>query len=250
MYFWEGDGWTMGSREDLEKRVSRLVAQFIEHIWPHLERQGGTPDEPMQAAKGSTNPPIGDYAHGLIDANRIASTYLHWALEEVAKGDVKSSDGIPFSEVLLQLRYEPARLQTWRDRAPAMRRAFTECCRWAAKGVIFVHGQTKAEREELTRRLDLSADDPEALVVRRHPQDEEESRGRTRAGQRIDTMHTRRLMVEQLEQVERSTGYTGLEAMEILSERKSKEGKDWSVAKIRKAREVINRERRGDGDAA
>ena len=40
-------------------------------------------------------------------------------------------------------------------------------------------------------------------------------------GQKIDTMHTRRIMVEQLEQVERSTGYTGREAMEILSERKS-----------------------------
>ena len=59
-------------------------------------------------------------------------------------------------------------------------------------------------------------------------------------------MHTRRLMVEQLEQVEHSTGYTGREAMEILSERKAREGKDWSVSKIRRAREMVNREREGE----
>ena len=69
----------------LTKRVARLVAVYIEHVWAHLERTGGTPDEPMQTAKGSTNPPFGDYAHRLLDANRVASDYFYAALEETSK---------------------------------------------------------------------------------------------------------------------------------------------------------------------
>ena len=140
---------------------------------------------------------------------------------------------MPFREVLLDLRYDPGLIQTWRDKEPSRYAAFKECSEHVARGVIFIFRRTKAEREEMERRLSLDALDPEALVVRRHPQDEEECRGRSRTGQKIDTMHTRRLMVEQLEQVEHSTGYTGREAMEILSERKAREGKDWSVSKIR-----------------
>ena len=94
----------------------------------------------------------------------------------------------------------------------------------------------------MERRLDLDHEDPEALTVRRHPEDELEARGRTRNGQKIDTMHTRRLMVEQLEAVERSTGYKGREAMEILCESKGKEGKDWSVGRCGSGWEAANQE--------
>ena len=252
--------------DELTKRIARLVAAYVEHIWPHTERTGGTPDEPMQTAKGSTNPPFGDYAHRILDSNRVASDYLYAALEETSNCSVKSKLGVPFSEVLMDLRYDPGLIQTWRDRHPSRYAAFKECCEHVARGVVYIFRRTKAEREEMERRLNLdpdyrsrkpdgsdNPDDPDdgrhALCVRRHPEDEEESRGRTRTGQKIDTMHTRRLMVEQLEQVEASTGYTGLEAMEILSERKAREGKDWSVAKIRRARTEINRERETEGAA-
>ena len=232
---------------DLTKRLARVVGLYIEWVWPHVERAGGTPDEPMQAAKGSTNPPFGDYTHRIIDSNRVASDYLYVALEETSNCGVRSSEGVYFSDVARALRYNPGLLNDWRDKDERLSGAFKEMCLHVARGVLYLFRRTKAERDEMRRRLDLHPDDSEALVVRRHPEDELESKGRTRRGQRIDTMHTRRLMVEQLEQIERAyPDCTTMEVMEILSERKAKEGKEWSVAKIRKARETVNREREGE----
>jgi hypothetical protein len=236
-------GWLRVEETKLNKRLSRLTALYIEWVWCHTERAGSSGETPMQDAKGSTNPPFGDYAHRILDSNRVASDYLFAALEETSNCGVKSSDGVLYRDVLQLLRYNPGLINHWRDKNPTMHRAFRECCQHVARGVLYIFRRTKPDRDELCRRLGLSPEDPEALVVRRHPLDEEESRGRTRTGQKIDTMHTRRLMVEQLEQLEASTDYRGIAAMEVLSERKAKEGKDWSVAKIRKARTEVNRER-------
>ena len=150
----------------------------------------------------------------------------------------------------MDLRYNPGLLNDWRDKSPG-------CAKLS--GVLFARSQgssphvpqNQSRAEEMERRLDLDHEDPEALTVRRHPEDELEAGAAPETGQKIDTMHTRRLMVEQLEAVERSTGYKGLEAMEILSERKGKEGKDWSVAKFRKAgkRLIGSVEARRSGDS-
>ena len=109
----------------------------------------------MQTAKGSTNPPFGDYAHRLLDANRVASDYFYAALEETSKCRVKSKLGVPFREVLLDLRYDPGLIQTWRDKEPSRYAAFKECSEHVARGVIFIFRRTKAEREEMERRLSL-----------------------------------------------------------------------------------------------
>lgn len=236
----------MDKLDETTRRIAKLIARYVEHVWPHIERMGGTPDEPMQQAKGSANPPFGDYAHRLIDSNTVPSLYFHWALETTEQSAVKSSDGIYFSAILHDLRYDAGLRERWRDLNGgdnSYNRAFWEMCRHVAKGVVFVYGRTDMERKRLEGLMDLSPDDSGALTVRRVPSDELEGRGRTRQGQKIDTLYTRRLMVEQLEELERSTGYTGLEAMEILSERKAKEGKDWSIPRLRKAREIVNREK-------
>ena len=233
--------------DELTKRIANLVAAYVEHVWPHTERSGSKSETPMPKAKGSSNPPFAEYAHRMLDSNIVASGHFYWALERTWETSAKGKkEGVPHRFIVRALREDPAALQHWRDRTPTLARAFWETCVHVAKGVMLIHGQSAPEKKELERRLALDYDDPEALVVRRHPQDEEELRGRTRNGQKIDTMHTRRLMVEQLEQVEASTGYTGLEAMEILSERKAREGKDWSVRKLRSAREAVNREREGE----
>lgn len=226
------------------------MRNYVEHVWPHLERGGGTPDEPMQAAKGSSNPPVSPWVLALMESNAVATRYIGWALGMVEEEDWYSSDGVPYSALLTIIEEDPGALERWRDPAAYysrdLARAFDQMVRKVAKGVMFVHGRTDKERANLERLMNLSPDDPDALVVRRHPLEEEERRGRTRRGQVIDTMHTRRLMVEQLEQLEASTDYRGLAAMEVLSERKAKEGKDWSVRKIRRAVECVNRERRGE----
>jgi hypothetical protein len=237
--------------DELTKRVARLVRSYVEHVFPHLERQGGTPDEPMQAAKGSSNPPVSDWTLRLIHSNRVASGYLHWALEITEQGGVRSSEGIHYSEILRALRYDAGLLQTWRDKQPQMVRAFNEMCLHVAKGVMLVHGQTQNEKKNLERRMDLDPQDSEALVVKRAPDDEEETRGRTRLGQKIDTMHTRRLMVEQLEQIERAyPHYTTKECMEMLSDRKQRDGKDWSVTKLRRAVTEVGKEKAREEEVA
>ena len=163
--------------DELTKRIAKLVAAYIDNVWIHMERAGGVPDTPIDLPGEESNPPIGDYAHKIIDANRVASKYFHWAIEEVYSGSVKSYEGVPYSEVLMQLRYDPGLIQTWRDQDRKMYRGFIEATRWVAKGVVFIHGQSKPEREELIRRLNLDPDDPEALVVRRHPRDEQLTNG-------------------------------------------------------------------------
>lgn len=248
------------------------MALYIEFVWPHEERPGGTPDSPMdRASKGSTNPPVGEWVHALMWSNRVASGYLSRELEVVRKGKVKASNGIHQSRVLMDLRYDSGLVQTWRDSDPAMLQAFRETCHNVARGVVFIRGARK-DLEEMERRINLDYDDPEAFVVRHNPTDESlevvmpdefldpddpgeavtieskahryEVRGRTRKGQKIDTMHTRRLMVEQLEQLEASTHYRGDEAIEVLAERKQKEGRDWTFSKIRDAKTAVNKERR------
>lgn len=211
-----------------------------------MERSGPNGETPMSDAKGSTNPPFGDYAHRIIDSNIVASDYLFDALEGTEHCGVRSTNGIYFSEILGDLRYDPGQLQTWRDRDQARLRAFRECCLHVARGVIYIFHRTGPDREEMERRLDLDYDDAEAFVVRRHPSDEDQLEGRTRRGRTLDVRHTQRLMVEQLEQLERSTGYKGWAAMEILAERKQKEGRDWTPRKIKDARTFVNKERAGE----
>ena len=71
------------------KTYSEAMALYIEWVWPHTERSGSSGETPMSDAKGSTNPPFGDYAHRILDSNRVASDYLFAALEETSNCGVK-----------------------------------------------------------------------------------------------------------------------------------------------------------------
>ena len=251
----------MVSQDKLEKRITRLVAAFVEHTWPHLERQGGTPDEPMQTAKGSTNPPFGDYAHKIIDANLTASDYFHWPLETTNNSKVISSSGIYYSQILRDVRDNAGILQTWRHLNAGKNDyhdSFWEMCRHVAKGVMFMHGRTPKERKQLQERLDapdliknedgIYTYNPEALVVRVRPEDEQE-RAQTRDAQKADTMYTNRVIIEMLEEVE-SEGFVGKDAMEVLQDRRERQGKEaWSIPRMKRARTEVNKERAGE-DAA
>jgi hypothetical protein len=224
-----------GRKKDEERAVRRIasqIARYVEYVWPKLERRGGTPDDPMDRdAKGGSNPPMGDHAFDVIDANRLPSRYFRFFLEVLEQGKGKTTNGVWHSEVLKAVRYDAGNLTQWRagqtEEHREMMQAFEETVRTAAKGVVFAHGPDIASQ----------------VYVVVNPEDEQQ-RARTRSAQKIDTLYTRRLMVEQLEEVEEETGYKGLMAMEILSDRKKREGKDWSVRKLREARTVVNRERR------
>ena len=119
--------------DEITKRIARLTALYIEWVWPHTERSGSSGETPMSDAKGSTNPPFGDYAHRILDSNRVASDYLFAALEETSNCGVKSSEGISYSDILMDLRYNPGLLNDWRDKSPRMRQAF--------QGVLFARSQ-------------------------------------------------------------------------------------------------------------
>ena len=83
---------------------------------------------------------------------------------------------------------------------------------------------------------------PYEITVYTYASDEQQP-AKTNQGQKVNTFHTRRLMVQQLEELEYKLGEKGEHVMKMLSEIKKAEGKDWSVPKLRRAREVINRAR-------
>lgn len=173
------------------RKIAEKTARFIEYVWPKLERRGGVPETPMnRKAKGKSNPPMGDHAFDVLEANANASRYLRFHLEVFENGDRRSSDGVRFSEVLKAARYDVGLIDAWREGRTEedrnYRRAFNEVCRAVAKGVLFVHGEKGADAFE--------------VVVNPH---EEQQRQKTREAQKRATAYTDRLIVGRLEELEK-----------------------------------------------
>lgn len=170
------------AKDELERRVARLVKQWIEHVWPQLEKRGGVPDTPMnRKERGRSNPAIVWRGLGIVDANLVASKYLRWAIDDTVEmyddegRSVIAEGGIPMADVLNEVHYNPGSIQTWRAEADAEAKrwhaAFKDTCRRLAKAALFRFATTQAGYDEMVRRLGLDYDDPQAFVVRFHPYD-------------------------------------------------------------------------------
>ncbi len=211
------------------RKIAGQTARYIEYVWPKLERRGGVPETPMnRKAKGESNPPMGDHAFDVVEANANASRYLRFHLEVFESGNRKAKNGIYFSEILKTARYNVGLIDAWRDGRTeedrAYRSAFNEVCKAVAKGVLFVHGEKAADAFE--------------VVVHPH---EEQQRQKTREAQKRATAHTDRLIVGRLEELEE--GGLGRE------EAKRKLGKDpentWSYWRVERAIVAENKREKG-----
>lgn len=237
-----------GMKKGVVRRVAYQAARYVEHVWPKLEKKGGVPDTPMnRKERGQSSPVIGEYGMDVIDANRGASKYLRFHIDYFETSATRATNGLYFSDILARVRYAPGNITNWRAGKTAedkrMLEAFDELMVQIAKGVIFVFGEDTIEKA-----LDAEEDDPKRFCVVVNPGDEQR-RAQTREAQKIDTLYTRRLMVEQLEEVKEEFPHLGvMECMEILSDRKKREvpSKDWSVSKLLKAQKVVNKEREGE----
>ncbi len=215
----------MGKREVL--RNAREIEKYLEVLLPKLEPSGGIPETPMnRKARGSSRPPISEHVMRLWLSNPHAGR-INNILREAAQSteDVELA-GRAMWKVLSDVLFDHTAIRRWKAAGGVEERRFWMLCQLLAQRLAVIYDTPQG---------------PYELRVYIHPTDEPE-RQKTRTAQKIDTSYTRRLMVRQLEEVEEETGYKGLMAMEILCERKAKEGKDWSVPKLRKARECINRE--------
>lgn len=247
--------------DELTKRVARLVARYVEHVWPQLERSGGTPDEPMQTAKGSSNPPFSDHAHRVMDENVVAAHYIDDALFGTEACAVKSTNGIYFSEILSDLRDNPGLLHAWYDRDPARLRAFRECCMHVARGVVYVFHRTAKDRAEMERRMDLDPDyeaqNPDGTRNYKDPKDgsraftvrvgkrDLQARQRTREAQKRATARVDREIVEAIWDLEHYRSMGREEAKRHLARDGSN---DWPYSRIDRA--ITSENKRANGDAA
>lgn len=172
------------------RKIADKTARYIEYVWPKLERRGGVPETPMnRKAKGESNPPMGEHAFDVVEANANASRYLRFHLEIFENGNRKAKSGIYFSEILKAARYDVGLIDAWRDGRTeedrAYRSAFKEVCKAVAKGVLFVRGEKAADAFE--------------VVVNPH---EEQQRQKTREAQKRATAYTDRVIVGRVEELE------------------------------------------------
>ncbi len=165
---------------------------------------------------------MGEHAHDVVTANRAASTYLRFHLEVFEASERRAANGIHFSRVLKDVRYDPGLLFTWHDTDPEMVAAFNEIMRAVAKGVVFVHGPDAADKLE--------------VVV--HPGDEQQ-RQKTREAQKRKTQDTDRRIVERVERLE-AGGMGREEAKKHLAQDTEN---TWSYWRIERAITGVNRSR-------
>lgn len=217
-------------RNQVERNASE-IEKYLEVLLPKLEPRGGIPDAPMaRKERGTSRPPVSDAVMRLWEANLHAGLINSVLKEAASTTETVELEGRPMWEVLSDVLWDHTAIRRWKagEAGGKAERRFRVLCLLLAGRLRFKYGADLALR----------------VVV--HPEDEQQ-REKTREAQKYTTAHTRRLMVEQLEEVEEETGYKGLMAMEILCERKAKEGKDWSVSKLRRAREIVNKEREQAG---
>ena len=227
----------------LEPKVARLAARYCEHIWPKLEKMGGVPDSPMnRKERGRSSPAIGEHGLDVVDANRTASKYLRFFLEEFEGGERRAQNGLYFSAVLRSLRDEPGSIQNWRQgKTPEDREAmdaFWECMRQVARGVLFAHGE-KNVTEAMAKE-----EDSERFDVFVRPEDEQQ-RAKTREAQVLDTEHTDRVIVGRVEELEAAKGLPREEAKKALARDPDN---TWSYWRVERA--IVDENRRAREGAA
>jgi hypothetical protein len=198
--------------------IAGKAARYVEHVWPQLEKRGGTPDTPMnRKERGKSSSAIPVRGLDVVEANRIPSRYLRFFLEETEKGSVKSTNGVYFSEILTTMRYDPGNLTNWRalktGEDKRMLEAFRQCMRHIAKGVIFVHGESAADNVDF-----------EVIVNPRDEQLEstEQARVNDAAITKSHNTHTRyRNLVAETEEVMEEHGCNFEESWAIVNERRA-----------------------------
>ena len=212
------------------KENSREIDTYLEVLVPLFEPAGGIPDVPLsRKERGSSRAPISDYVVSLWKKN-IHAGAINSTLEKVlfSSDGIVKINGVWMWQLLGVCLYDHTAIRLWKDRGGTQRRRYKDMCLMIAYLMA----------EELDNH------EPYRLKVWIRDEDSMARQG-TREAQRVTTLYTRQLIVEELEDLERQLGYRGLMAMEILSERARKRGLDWSVPKIRRAREVVNRLRAG-----
>lgn len=132
-------------RKPLDSRhLSRLASQvkrYIEKVLPQLERSGGFPDLPMdRAAKGESNPPVGDMAMLLWWVNRDVGKILNPLLAEMYKGH-DFYGPYAFSDLLEFATYDSGAFVRWLSQNPAGRDAFWSMCMQVAMVAMARHGK-------------------------------------------------------------------------------------------------------------
>jgi hypothetical protein len=212
------------------KDNAREIDTYLEVLVPMFEPQGGIPDVPMsRKERGTSRAPINDYVVALWKTNVYAGA-INKVLEKALHGPdgLANLDGIRLYEILGICLYDHTAIRMWKDFGGLPMRRFKNMCMLLAYLLAeeYDHNGT-AYRIKVWIR-------PE------HAQ----QRAANREAQKITTFYTRQQMVEQLEDLESELGKKGQLAIEILVERARKRGLDWSVPKIRRAREVVNRVRR------
>ena len=207
---------------------AREIETYLEILVPKFEPTGGIPDLPMsRKERGSSRDPMPPHILNLwlknIHAGRI-NNILHMA--QNGEGYVKIK-GRKMWEILDDCLYDHTAIRTWKGIGGVEEKRFYHMCLLLAY---------LASDEYDTPQQ------PYEITVYTYP-DDEQLRPPTRSGQKVNTFYTRRQMVDQLERLEEQLGEKGEHVMKMLSEAKKAEGKDWSVPKLRKAREVVNRAR-------
>jgi hypothetical protein len=247
-------------------RNADAISEYLEKIWPKLERTGNMPDLPMERRwKGSSNPPVSAYTLDLMLEN---SEPIHAKLRseldaiEAGRNGWRSSEGVPFSWLLQNIRYDAGQITTWRaGQTPedAMNaRGFQELCCYVALVMMWCEGGWAPV--ELRVRTRLSSNGSAGFATYLPPPAESTNgHGPTRNGtatgkedgrrlapalRRRTSRDTYRIINADFEALIAENPGMAIGAAEIaLSQRLKNEGRNGSVAKIRKARAFVKEER-------
>jgi hypothetical protein len=207
---------------------AREIETYLEILVPKFEPTGGIPDLPIsRKERGSSRDPMPPHILNLwlknIHAGRINDVLTE---AKDSEGYVKIK-GRAMWEILDDCLFDHTAIRTWKDNGGVEEKRFYHMCLLLAYLAAEKY-DTEYGAYEIT--VYTYADD-------------EQLRPKTNEGIKVNTFYTRRQMVEQLELLEQQLGQKGEHVMKMLSDIKKAEGKDWSVPKLRRAREVVNRAR-------
>lgn len=224
-------------------KTAGQVERYVELVWPKLERAGGVPETPMnRKERGKGVPPVGDYALRVMFANwesgdiefpedidherRAVHATLRHELHLIESGGngARSASGIPFTEILQALRYDPGVITTWRagetKADKAREQALWEVCRFIAWIILYTHPGANL-------RVVTSPDDSAM-------------RQSTRKAQVAGTSHTNRIIMRHVEALE-ADGYEREQAKRELAHDPDN---TWSYPRVERAITESNKVRR------
>lgn len=226
-------------------RLAGATRMYIEKVWPLYERSGDLPELPMdRKAKGEWNPPVGEYIHVVMEANREASKYLNPRLEELKRHRV-SFKGFEFRDLLSQAAYDSGAFAKSLSIWPAKNDAFWELCYLVARSLAL-------EKDDSGEPLDVRKG---GFWVNPNPDASSEYVGDPRtvrpSWRTITAADAYRWIVSRLEAIRVEYPEADEAACEgILSQRLEKEGHNGSIGRIRHAKTFVNKERSGGDEAA